>query len=267
MFQKCEQSTLVELSKKIRGNVLRAILKSKASHVASAMSIVDILTVLYGKGYVTPEKKQFFLSKGHAGVAVYSTLRAIDVITEEIFDTYYGNCSYLGGHISHKQVPGVHLSTGSLGGGIAVANGVALANKLNGNNDYVYVIVGDGECEEGSIWEAALFAGHHQLNYLTVIVDRNYLQGCGFDKEIIHLGDLGKKFAEFGWQVVDIDGHCYEEIDRALSLSSDKPRCIVANTTKGKGVSFMENNNLWHYRNVAQSDYELALVELGVAFE
>lgn len=258
-------SDIDELSKKIRHNILRAILKSKAAHIASAMSIVDILAMLYGKRYVTPEKKQFFLSKGHAGIAVYSTLRAIDVIAEEMFQTYYGDHSYLGGHVSHKNVPGVHLSTGSLGGGIAVANGVALANRFNQNHDKVYVIIGDGECEEGSIWESVLFAGHHQLNQLRVIIDRNYLQGCGSDKEIMSLGNLGKKFAEFGWHVIEIDGHNYAEIDKALSEeSSSHPICIVAHTTKGKGVSFMENNNLWHYKNVESADYELALTELGM---
>ncbi|MFN8769236.1 MAG: transketolase [Neisseriaceae bacterium] len=255
---------LEKLSKEIRHNILRAILKSKASHIASAMSIVDILTILYGAKYVNPENPQFFLSKGHAGIAVYSTLRAIDVINEDMFQTYYTNGSYLGGHISHKNVPGVSLSTGSLGGGIAVANGVALANKINGITEKIYVIVGDGECEEGSIWESVLFASHHKLKNIVVIVDRNGLQGCGTDKEIMDLDDIGGKFASFGWEVIESDGHNFNQLKQALDFKTEKPKCIVANTTKGKGVKFMENNNLWHYKNVNDDHYQIALNELGL---
>jgi transketolase len=253
------------LSKEIRHNILRAILKSKASHIASALSIVDVLAVLYDNGYVNPHKTQFFLSKGHAGIAVYSTLRAINIISEDMFQTYYCNGSHLGGHISHKNVPGVSLSTGSLGGGIAVANGVALANKINKTPESLYIIVGDGECGEGSIWEAALFAAHHKLNDITVIVDRNRLQGCGHDKDIMDLGDIGTKFLSFGWDSISIDGHNLEQLNEAFKSKTTKPKCIIANTVKGKGVNFMENNNLWHYKNVIQEDYELALAGLGLS--
>jgi transketolase len=260
-----ESADLAKLSQQIRHNILRAILKSKASHIASAMSIVDILSVLYGSKYVNPFQAQFFLSKGHAGIAVYSTLRALDVISEQMFLTYYQNSSHLGGHVSHKGVPGVYLSTGSLGGGISVGNGIALANKMNHTtNNKVYVIVGDGECGEGSIWEGALFAGHHQLSDVTVIVDRNRLQGCGMDSQIMDLGDLGSKFSQFGWHSIDIDGHDFNQLTAAFEVVTHKPKCIIANTTKGKGVKFMENNNLWHYRNVNADDYALALEDIGI---
>lgn len=257
-------SNLEKLSKEIRHNVLRAILKSKASHIASAMSIVDILTILYGAKYINPEIPQLFLSKGHAGIAVYSTLRAIGIINEDMFSTYYENGSHLGGHVSHKKVPGVHLSTGSLGGGIAVANGVALANQISGSIEKTYVIVGDGECQEGSIWEAVIFASHHQLKSIVVIIDRNGLQGCGTDEEIMSLGDIGEKFLSFGWAVFNSDGHNFEQLKQALDSVTDKPKCIVAHTTKGKGVKFMENNNLWHYKNVTDNDYQIAINELGL---
>jgi transketolase len=260
-----DHDSLKKLSTQIRHNILRAILKSKASHIASAMSIVDILTVLYGDNYVDPGKPQFFLSKGHAGIAVYSTLRALNVISEDMFLTYYQNGSHLGGHVSHKGVPGVCLSTGSLGGGISVANGIALANLINKNYDNkIYVVVGDGECEEGSIWEGVLFAGQHKLSDITVIVDRNKLQGCGTDKEIMDLGNIGKKFIEFGWHAININGHNYEQLKHSFDYKSDMPKCIVANTTKGKGVKFMENNNLWHYRNVTAEDYNIALKDIGI---
>ena len=250
-----------KLAKEIRLNILRAILKSKASHIASAMSIVDILAVLYSD-FISPEKIQFILSKGHAGVAVYSTLRAIGVIDEEMFATYYANGSYLGGHVSHKNVPGIYLSTGSLGGGVSVASGIALANKLDGNNENVYTIIGDGECGEGSIWEGALFAAHHKLNNLTVIIDRNFLQGCGTDKDILSLDSLSNKWRSFNWHVLEVDGHNYTELTNALKSINDLPRCIIANTVKGSGFSFMENNNLWHYRNISEDDYKQALIEM-----
>lgn len=259
-----DKDNIILLSKEIRHNILRAILKSKASHIASAMSIVDILAVLYGNKYVDSSKAQFFLSKGHAGIAVYSTLRAINIISEEMFLSYYTNGSYLGGHVSHKNVPGVYLSTGSLGGGIAVANGITLANKINKTPSGLYVIIGDGECGEGSIWESILFAGHHKLNDITVIIDRNFLQGCGTDKEILNLGDIGKKFYDFNWNVIEVNGHDLTQIDDALKVKTELPKCIVANTVKGKGAKFMENNNLWHYRNIAQNDYDIAVKEIGI---
>ncbi|MBY0380183.1 MAG: transketolase [Burkholderiales bacterium] len=260
-----DYNELKHLSRDIRHNILRAILKSKASHIASAMSIVDILATLYGDKYIDPSKAQFFLSKGHAGIAVYATLRVLNIIDEKMFSTYYENGSHLGGHVSHKGVNGVYLSTGSLGGGISVANGVALSNKINKiHNNKVYVIVGDGECGEGSIWEGALFAGHHKLKDVTVVVDRNRLQGCGSDREIMDLGDLAKKFSEFGWHCINIDGHDYKQLKQAFDYEVDKPKCIIANTTKGKGIKFMENNNLWHYRNVTVEDYAVALKDIGV---
>lgn len=251
------------MAKKIRIKILEAILKSKASHIASAFSIVDILTILYGNKYVNPLTPNFILSKGHAGVAVYATLNVLGIISDDMFNSYYTNGSYLGGHVSHKKVPGVYLSTGSLGGGISVANGICLANKINQVAQKIYVIIGDGECNEGSIWEGALFAAHHKLNNLVVVIDRNRLQGCGTDSEIINLGNLLLKWHSFGWHAVEVNGHNYSALDQALNIVSDLPLCIIANTTKGKGASFMEHNNLWHYRNVAAEDYNKALLEIG----
>jgi transketolase len=253
----------INLAKKIRKNILDAILKSNASHIGSAMSIVDILAVLYGHNFVSPHKNQFILSKGHAGIAVYSTLNAISIISNEIFESYYMNGSHLGGHVSHKNVPGITLSTGSLGGGIAVANGICLANKINNINWKTYVIVGDGEIQEGSIWESILFAAHHKLNNLILIIDRNKLQGCGNDFDILNLNNIQSKLLAFNWDTVQINGHNHTEIINALKIEVQKPLCIIADTVKGKGISFMENNNLWHYKNINKSDYEIATKELG----
>lgn len=254
--------TTKHLASQIRKNILGAIYCSKASHVASALSICDILAVLYGEKLVNPKKHQFLLSKGHAGIAVYSTLAALGVINQELFSTYYCNGSSLGGHVSHKNVPGVSLSTGSLGGGIAVANGIALANQIDMINDKIFVIVGDGECNEGSIWESVLYAGAKNLKNLIVIIDRNKLQGCGDTESIVPTKDLAKKFASFNWKTVVVDGHNHEQLLQAFLIESGGPLCVVANTIKGKGISFMENNNLWHYRNVNDETYAQALQEM-----
>jgi transketolase len=253
--------TTRQLAVRIRKNILGAIYRSKASHVASALSICDILAVLYGEKLVNPQKHQFFLSKGHAGVAVYSTLFALGIISEEQFVSYYCNGSSLGGHVSHKNVPGISLSTGSLGGGIAVANGVVTANIVDNTDEKVFVIVGDGECNEGSIWESVLYAGAKNLKNLIVIVDRNNLQGCGDTESIIPTKDLAAKFESFDWHTVVVDGHDHEQLLQAFLMDNDGPLCIVANTIKGKGVSFMENVNLWHYRNVDDITYAEAINE------
>ncbi len=253
--------TTKQLARQIRKNILGAIYRSKASHIASALSICDILAVLYGEKLVDPKKHQFFLSKGHAGVAVYSTLLALDIISEETFVSYYCNGSSLGGHVSHKNVPGISLSTGSLGGGIAVANGVITANIVDNISEKVFVIIGDGECNEGSIWESVLYAGAKNLNNLIVIIDRNKLQGCGDTESIVPTKDLANKFESFNWKTVVVDGHDHKQLLQAFGVKSDGPLCIVANTIKGKGVSFMENNNLWHYRNVDDITYTQAINE------
>ncbi len=253
----------INLATKIRKNILDAILKSKASHIASAMSIVDILAVLYGYEFVLPHKNQFILSKGHAGIAVYSTLNIMSIISDEMFNSYYMNGSHLGGHVSHKNVPGVTLSTGSLGGGIAVANGICLANKINNIDSKVYVIVGDGEIQEGSIWESVLFAAHHKLDNLILFIDRNRLQGCGSDSDILNLDNIQNKFIAFNWETIEINGHNHDEIINALTMNTTKPLCIIANTIKGKGISFMEHNNLWHYKNIQEDNYKEATKELG----
>ena len=230
--------------------------RAKSGHVASSMSMADILAVLYEKIlHIDParpdwaDRDRFILSKGHAGAGVYAVLAEKGFFPKEWLDTYYLDGGHLSGHISHC-VPGVEFSSGSLGHGLPVSCGIALAGKRDGKNYRVFTLLSDGECDEGSNWEAALFAPQHKLDNLTVIIDYNKIQALGPVQDIINLEPLAKKWQDFGWAVCEIDGHNYDEIEKALlsvPFEPGKPSCIVANTIKGKGVSFMENKVAWHY--------------------
>ena len=243
----------IELAKNIRKHVLKMTSKGKSSHVGSALSIADILAVLYTnmninpKDPIDPKRDRFILSKGHAGAAVYAVLAELGFFSKEILDTHYQDGSILSGHVSHKGVPGVEFSTGSLGHGLSVASGFALAAKRKSLNFKSYVLLSDGELDEGSNWEAILFAPHHNLDNLTCIVDYNKLQSLTSVKETLNLEPLKDKITSFGWNVIDIDGHNHDELQESISKNTSKPKFIIANTIKGKGVSFMENKPEWHY--------------------
>lgn len=261
-----------ELARKIRLDAVNMVHSSHASHIGSALSCADILAVLYAdilKYDVTcpmfVDRDRLILSKGHAGSALYAALAEVGFFPREMLDTYYMNGSKLSGHISHSGVPGVEFSTGSLGHGICVATGIAMAGKMDKKDYRTYVIVGDGECEEGSVWETALFAHKYHLSNYTVIVDNNKLQGMGTCDSVMALGNIGEKFVAFGWNVVDVNGHDHAELKKAFNtrFDNDSPMCIVAHTVKGKGVSFMENDNLWHYRDPQGDAYINAVRELG----
>jgi len=240
------------------------------SHIASALSCADILAVLYNdvldidpKRIDDPNRDIFILSKGHACVALYSVLAEKGFIKTDELKTFCADGSRLSGHVS-KNVPGVELSTGSLGHGAGVAAGFALANKKDRKPNRVVCLVGDGECNEGSVWEMAWFAYHQKLGNLTVIIDHNKMQAMGSCDTVLNPISLASKWKSFGWNTIEINGHdCNEIKDTLLSINSDFPTCIIANTTKGKGVSFMENNLLWHYRDPQGHDYYQALEELG----
>ena len=259
------------LAKKIRLDVLNMTHKAHASHIGSAFSIADILAVLYSKilkfnpkNPKWEKRDRVVLSKGHACTALYATLAEVGFYDKELLDLYEADGSTFSGHISHKGVPGVEFSTGSLGHGICVATGLALAGKLD-NKDYrVYAIVGDGEINEGSFWETVMFANQYNLSNFIVIIDRNHMQAMGDVSDVLETGDLAEKISCFGWNVQTIDGHDYDEIESALlkKYDNNKPICIVAKTIKGKGVSFFENNILWHYRDPQGEFYEKALKEL-----
>ncbi len=258
----------IELAKNIRKHVLRMTSKGKSSHVGSALSIADILAVLYTNMNINPEdpidpkRDRFVLSKGHAGAAVYAVLAELGFFSKEILDTHYQDGSILSGHVSHKGVPGVEFSTGSLGHGLSVASGFALAAKRKSLNFKSYALLSDGELDEGSNWEAILFAPHHNLDNLTCIVDYNKLQSLTSVKETLNLEPLKDKIISFGWNVIDIDGHNHDELQESINNNTSKPKFIIANTIKGKGISFMENKVVWHYKSANEEELEKGLNEL-----
>lgn len=253
----------------IRRDVLNMVHAAHASHIGSAFSIADIISVIYSNFVDVEqvknndkERTRIILSKGHAGAAIYAALAETGIIDKNELQTYGVDGSDLSCHISHN-VKGVEVSTGSLGQGVGMAASIALAGKKAGRNYKTFVIVGDGECNEGSVWEMISFARHQKLNRLTMIIDCNGLQALGKTAEILNLSDLAEKLRAFDWNVQSVDGHNHAELKTALLMEdSDRPTCIIAKTVKGKGVSFMENNNLWHYRDPQGADYDNAVAEL-----
>lgn len=262
--------TSKELAERLRVHVIQMAHFSGESHVASALSICDIVAVLYNdvlkKFPDIPQhegRDRFVLSKGHACSAVYAALAETGFFLTEELNRQCQNGSRLSGHMTCTNVPGVEISTGSLGHGCCVACGMALNGKLKRKDYRVYTLVGDGECDEGSVWEMALFAHQKELGNLCVIVDHNKMQAMGYCKDVADHIDLAAKWKAFGWQVLEIDGHAQSEILMALnSLQPDTPTCVIAHTVKGKGVSFMENSLLWHYRDPQGEYYTRALREL-----
>ena len=245
---------LENLAYQIRRHALFMVHKANSSHIGGALSVADVLAVLYGKKMNFraddpdwAERDRFVLSKGHCCAALYSVLALNDFFPTADLANYGKKGSLLMTHVSHK-VPGAEWSTGSLGHGLGMATGQALAGQRQKKSWQVYVVVSDAELDEGSNWEAILFAGHHQLDNLTVIADVNGQQALGYTRDIMNLEPLGDKFKAFGWAVHEIDGHNLDEIDQALNAKAMGPKCIISRTTKGKGVSYMEDEMLWHYR-------------------
>lgn len=263
-----------ELAWKIRRDAIEMTHLSNGSHIASILSIADIIAVLYAKimrydpkNPQLEERDRIILSKGHAGAAIYAALAEEGFFDTEELKTHYANGSRLSGHVSHKNVPGVEFSTGSLGHGLSVGAGMAFAAKLDNKKHKVYVVLGDGECDEGSIWECALFANQYKLDNLVAIIDSNKMQSMDYCENTIALEPFAEKWKTFGWNVKEVDGHNHEELEKALleENTMSKPTVIVANTIKGKGISFMENNIVWHYRAPQGEDYEKAVKELEEA--
>lgn len=258
-----------EFSKTIRLSTLEMISKGNSSHIGSVFSIADILGVLYG-GFMRIKPKdpdwkgrdRFVLSKGHAGAGVYASLAERGFFSKDLLKEHYKNGSVLSGHISHKNVPGVELSTGSLGHGLGVSAGMAYAAKLDKKKHRIICLLSDGECDEGSIWEAVLFSSHHKLDNLIVIVDYNKFQSLKSIQETLSLEPFKEKWQAFGWEVNEADGHDHSDILQKLNSKKQKPFCLIAHTIKGKGVSFMENKILWHYRSPQGKEYKAAKEEL-----
>jgi transketolase len=246
----------IEVANKVRKHSVNMVHRGKSSHIGAALSMVDILAVLYAdflnvspENINDPNRDYFILSKGHGGASLYATLAETGFFPVEELVNHYQNGSQFSGHVSHKGIPGVEFSTGSLGHGLPVATGLALASKIDKRDNKVVVLVGDGELMEGSNWEALLFAAHHKLDNLIVIVDRNRLQSFKDTEETVALEPLGKKFYAFGADCVEVNGHDHEALHYAFSSTIEgKPTVIIANTIKGKGVSYMENKVIWHYK-------------------
>ena len=262
------------LATRVRAHVLNMTHRARSSHVGGCLSIADLLAVLYG-GILRvepsrpdwPDRDRFIVSKGHAAAAVYAVLAEKGFFPVEWLDTYYLDGSQLPGHVTYG-VPGVEASTGSLGHGLSIGCGMALAGKRDGRPIRIFVLMSDGECDEGSTWEAALFAPHHHLDNITAIIDYNKLQSFGKVREVLDLEPLASKWQSFGWTVREIDGHDFGQIEKMLSgipFEPERPSCIIAHTIKGKGVSFMENQLAWHYLPVDDEQLRRALVELGVS--
>ena len=265
----------IELAYKIRKDAINMVHNAHASHIGGVLSCTDIIAVLYSDiaNYdVTnprnPLRDRIILSKGHNGVAIYAALAESGFFTVDELNTYGMNGSKFSCHVSHKNVPGVEISTGSLGHGIGVACGMALNAKLKKLPYKVYVILGDGECNEGSVWEAAMFAAQYKLNNLTVIIDANGMQAMGKCSDVIDMEPMADKWRTFNWNVIEVkDGHNHNDLKQAFMADTENmPKVIIARTVKGKGVSFMENNILWHYRDPQGEFYKQALKELEDAY-
>ena len=262
----------IKLAKKIRLHALEMTSLGGSSHIGSILSIADILSVLYQEILTFNPKKpdlknrdRFILSKGHSGAGVYAALAEKRFFPISELKKHYSNGSIFSGHVSHKGIPGIDFSTGSLGHGLSVACGFAISAKLNKESHRSFVLLSDGECDEGSNWEAILFASHHKLNNLIAIVDYNKLQSIFSPKKTLNLEPFKTKWESFGWAVKEIDGHNHNDLIKCLTKDrskTNKPLCVICHTIKGKGVSFMENNNLWHYRSPQGQEYLDAKKEL-----
>ncbi|MEQ1806129.1 MAG: transketolase [Burkholderiaceae bacterium] len=267
-------SDTVELARRIRRHAVEMTHLGKSSHVGSVLSMADIIAVLYGSvmnfdptNPRSPGRDRFILSKGHAGAGIYAALAECGFFPLEKLRTHYQDGSDLSGHVSHKGIPGVEFSTGSLGHGLPVATGMAKAAQLDSASHRIFCVLSDGECDEGSNWEAALFASHHRLCSLTVVIDYNKIQSLAPVAETLALEPFADKWRSFGWEVREVNGHDHAELRQALAPRTDTvntPLCVIAHTTKGKGVSFMENSVLWHYRTPQGEEYAAACLELDV---
>jgi transketolase len=254
----------------LRKNVLRMAHAGKSVHIACAFSLIEIISVLYSKfihhsaaELTQVERNHLILSKGHGVMAMYSAFERLGWLDPIHLQNYFKDGTLLHG-LCEAKVPGFEVSSGSLGHGLPIATGMVLGFRQRRLSHSVYCIVGDGELNEGSMWEALLFAGHHHLDKLTVIVDANGYQAMGPCESIMNLEPLKEKFASFGFHALECDGHSPEQLEAALSASPNgKPKAIIARTIKGKGVSFMENENNWHYLRLSDEQLNQALAELN----
>lgn len=264
---------LQNIAREMRKLVIDSIYQAQSGHPGGSLSICDILSVLFFKQMNAgpdraddPDRDRFVLSKGHAAPAYYAALALRGYFPTEEMAMLRRIDSFLQGHPARGKIPGVDISTGSLGQGLSLANGMALSGKLDGRGYRVYCVCGDGELQEGQIWEATMSAAHYKLDNLTLLVDRNGLQLDGSVEEIMNVGSVPAKFSAFGWNVLEIDGHDLSAIEAALELAKrtqGRPTAIICATVKGKGVSFMENQPAWHGAPPNREQYAAAMRELS----
>lgn len=267
-------------AQQIRKDIINIVYQAgpqRRGHPGPALSIADIVAVLYygimrinPKEPEWPDRDRFILSKGHASPVLYAVLALKGYFSREKYKTFRRIDGMLQGHPDMKRIPGVDMTTGSLGHGISAGIGMAISAKIDKKDYHVFVIVGDGECQEGLIWEAAMLAPKYKLDNLIAIVDKNGYQSCNKVSETVPMEPFKEKWTAFGWNVIEIDGHNIKEINAVLKLAvdhKDSPTVIIAHTVKGKGVSFMEGDNSWHQKALTEEEYQTALRELGGAEE
>ena len=263
---------LVEHAKNIRKHAIKMVTNGKASHIGSALSIIDILTTLYFEILaINPERPKdpnrdiFILSKGHSSVALYATLAERGYFPMSFLDEFYKDGGKLLGHSTLGTAPGIEASTGSLGHGLSLGIGMALASRYDKKKSRVFVLLSDGECDEGSTWEAIMSAGHYKLNNVIAIIDYNKIQSFGNVKEVMDLEPFSDKWRSFGWRAEEVDGHKIQQLVNTFSkipFEGNKPTAIICHTIKGKGISFMENKLEWHYHSPNEKQCIDALKEL-----
>jgi transketolase len=256
----------------IRQIILQQSKKAHVGHIGSSLSIADIISVLYGKALNIelmddPDRDRFILSKGHAALALYAALHLRGWLSQDLLETYCQDTTLLGVH-PERALPGIDFGTGSLGMGVSYATGAALAARLQKSSRRVFVLVSDAECNEGVVWEAAMFAAHHQLANLFLIIDLNGQQALGYTQNVLDLAPLAQKWRAFGWDVHEVDGHDRDKmigVIESCEKNTGQPHAILARTTFGKGVSFMENQIKWHYWPMNEEEFSLAMKEISNA--
>lgn len=274
MLTEARIEELNERARNMRGHIIKMLAAAKSGHPGGSLSAVELLAYLYfykmnidPKNPKLPDRDRFILSKGHACPVLYSALAERGYFDKDLICTLRQFKSILQGHPDMKKTPGVEMSSGSLGQGLSVGNGIAIAGKLDQKPYRVYVLLGDGECEEGQIWEAAMTSVHYKLDNLTAFLDYNHLQIDGKIEDVKSFSDPAARFAAFGWHVIEVDGHSFIELDKAVTEAENtkgKPTMVVMHTIKGKGISFMENQSGWHGKAPSAEEAEQALKELGL---
>lgn len=258
------------LAKTIRKHSLRMMYKAGSSHIGACLSMAEILAVLYDKILKVdparptwPERDRFILSKGHGAAIVYALLAERGFFPKEYLERYCVDGGILPGHVDMKAVPGIETSAGSLGHGLSIGVGMAIANRNTKNPGRIFVLLGDGECNAGSVWEAVMLAAHLKLTNITAIVDFNKLQGFGRTDEVINQENLAERWQAFNWETYQTDGHDLDKLEKIFNLPQSGPKAIIAHTVKGKGISFMEDKLEWHYKSPNKEQYQQAVKELA----